>query len=212
VNGALLRPIAAIGGILMAPLVSLWPAEAAAVSCAQAAAIAETAAFLPPGLLLAIGNVESGRIDASGQRAPWPWTINAGGIGRFFASAEEAILATERLHAGGVESIDVGCFQINLFHHPDAFPDLAHGFDPLANAEAAAKFLTALHEEFGTWGRRSRRTIRGWIRRARRIVIRCWRRGMVALSPAGSDLAASMCGVRPANLASITVRLRRIPG
>ncbi|HEY4040861.1 MAG TPA: transglycosylase SLT domain-containing protein [Rhodopila sp.] len=146
-----MRPIAAIGDILMAPLVWFWPAQARAVSCAQAAAIAETAASLPPGLLLAIGNVESGRIDASGQRAPWPWTINAAGNGRFFESAEEAMLATERLRASGVESIDVGCFQINLFHHPDAFPDLAHGFDPLANAEAAARFLTALHEEFGTW-------------------------------------------------------------
>jgi hypothetical protein len=151
VTRGLLRRLAGTSGILLASLASFWPADAAAMSCAQAAAVAEAEASLPPGLLLAIGNVESGRVDASGRRSPWPWTINAGGVGRFFPSAEEAVLAAQGLRASGVQSIDIGCFQINLFHHPSAFPDLATGFDPLANAQAAARFLVSLHEELGAW-------------------------------------------------------------
>jgi hypothetical protein len=151
VKRGLLRWLAGTSGILIASLVSFRLADAATLSCAQAAAAAEAEASLPAGLLLAIGNVESGRIDASGRRSPWPWTINAGGVGRFFESAEEAVLVTQGLRERGVQSIDVGCFQINLFHHPNAFPDLVTGFDPLANAHAAAQFLVSLHEEFGAW-------------------------------------------------------------
>jgi hypothetical protein len=117
-------------------------ASAAPLSCAQAAAIAETEAALPGGLLLAIGRVESALL---------PWTIEAEGTGRSFASAEEAVGAVRQLRAAGVQSIDIGCFQMNLLHHPDAFTDLASGFDPLTNATAAASFLVSLHTEFGNW-------------------------------------------------------------
>jgi hypothetical protein len=34
----------------------------------------------------------------------------------------------------GVRSIDIGCMQINLVHHPDAFGSLEAGFDPITNA------------------------------------------------------------------------------
>jgi hypothetical protein len=135
-------------GILLA---CATPADALGLSCAQAAAIAEAGSDIPHGLLLAIGNVESGRIDSMKQRSPWPWTINTGGVGRFFETADAAILAVQSLRAGGTQSIDIGCFQINLLHHPNAFPDLATGFDPLANALAAARFLVSLHAEFGAW-------------------------------------------------------------
>lgn len=128
-----------------------WATGAAALSCRQAAAIAEVDASVPAGLLLAIGIVESGRTDPTGNRSPWPWTINARGVGRFFDTAEAAVHAVDDLRSNGVQSIDIGCFQINLFHHPGDFADLASGFDPLTNAQAAARFLTSLHEEFGAW-------------------------------------------------------------
>jgi hypothetical protein len=149
VTRRLTRRLMGVGGLLLA--VCARPADAVALSCTEAAAMAEAGAGIPPGLLLAIGNVESGRTDEVGKRSPWPWTINTGGAGRFFATAEEAVLAVETLRAGGVQSIDIGCFQINLFHHPDAFPDLVSSFNPLTNALAAARFLLSLHEEFGAW-------------------------------------------------------------
>ena len=143
------RVLSAVGALVL--LACVRPDHAVALSCIDAAKVAETQTALPPGMLLAIGNVESGRIDAEGVRAPWPWTINAAGVGRFFNSSEEAQRAVQTLRAGGIQSIDIGCFQINLVHHPEAFPDLASGFDPLTNALAAARFLVSLRNELGGW-------------------------------------------------------------
>lgn len=132
-------------------LLTAFTSRADAVSCAQAAAVAEAGAGIPAGLLLAIGVVESGRTNAAGVRAPWPFAIQSGGVGRFLASVDDAVAAVQALQVAGVQSIDVGCFQINLFHHPNDFSSLASGFDPLANAVAAARFLASLHDELGAW-------------------------------------------------------------
>ena len=151
-TGALtLRPARAGVLAVLAMLAAFTSRAGGAVTCAEAAAAAEASAGIPTGLLLAVGLVESGRTDAAGKRAPWPYAIQSGGAGRFLASAEEAVAAVQALQAGGVQSIDVGCFQINLMHHPNAFPNLASGFDPTANALAAARFLASLREELGAW-------------------------------------------------------------
>jgi hypothetical protein len=50
-----------------------------------------------------------------------------------------------------MRSIDVGCMQVNLLYHPDAFASLEEAFDPPANASFAARFLTQLHDQTGTW-------------------------------------------------------------
>ena len=144
------RPVRTGFAVVLALLAALT-GRAGAMSCAEAAAVAEAGAGIPAGLLLAIGLVESGRTIAPGVRAPWPFAIQSGGVGRFLSSAEEAVTAVQALQAGGVQSVDVGCFQINLMHHPGAFPNLASGFDPMANALAAARFLLSLREELGAW-------------------------------------------------------------
>ncbi len=109
---------------------------------------------IPESLLAAIGRVESGRRNAqTGRMGPWPWTINAEGAGSFFETKAEAIAAVSGLQARGVRSIDVGCMQINLMHHPKAFGSLEQAFDPQANANYAARFLTQLHDQTGDWVR-----------------------------------------------------------
>ncbi|HJS84877.1 MAG TPA: transglycosylase SLT domain-containing protein [Acetobacteraceae bacterium] len=119
--------------------------------CEQAAARAEAARGLPGGLLPALARVESGRPDAAGVVRPWPWTIDVDGQGRFFASKAEAVEAVRALQADGTHSIDVGCLQVNLLHHPAAFPTLEAAFDPAANALYAARFLAALHARDNDW-------------------------------------------------------------
>ena len=121
-------------------------------TCDQAGARAEADLNLPPGLLRAIGRVESGRRDpATGVFAPWPWAINAAGQGRFFANAASAAAAVRTLQAAGTASIDVGCFQVNLFHHPLAFRQVEDGFDPATNAAYAGAFLQSLRQRLGSW-------------------------------------------------------------
>jgi len=126
--------------------------------CRAGIIAAERAAALPPQLLSAIGRVESGRRDpVSGAMAPWPWTINAEGQGSFYDTKAQAIAAAQALQARGVRSIDVGCMQINLMHHPDAFASLDQAFDPSANAAYAARFLTNLHAQTNDWSRAAAR-------------------------------------------------------
>lgn len=124
-------------------------AELVPVTCLEAGMEAERSWGLPAGLLAAIGKIESGRPDAQG--GGWPWTINAAGRGQHFNSKAEAIRAVGQHQARGVRSIDVGCFQINLIYHPAAFASLDEGFDPRANAQYAARFLSELQQRAGSW-------------------------------------------------------------
>jgi len=121
-------------------------------SCERAAARAEAEWHLPAGLLSAIGLVESGRGDLdAGRPIAWPWSVNAGGHGFQLPSKATAIRLVRELQATGWQAIDVGCFQISLLHHPTAFTDLEQAFDPAANADYAARFLTELHGRYGNW-------------------------------------------------------------
>jgi hypothetical protein len=120
--------------------------------CEQAGRQAERAHDLPSGLLLAIGRVESGRWDAArGRVVPWPWAVDAGGNGTLLDNKESAIAHTAALRDAGTRNVDVGCFQINLASHPSAFTDLQQAFDPVANADYAARFLLDLHAHLGNW-------------------------------------------------------------
>ena len=120
--------------------------------CEAAIATAQGSEALPPGLLPAIAQVESGRYDPlAGHTRPWPWTINANGDGRMFDTKAQAIDAVRDLQARGVRSIDVGCLQVNLLHHPLAFASLQDAFDPATNAAYAARFLRTLFAESDSW-------------------------------------------------------------
>ena len=117
--------------------------------CRAAIQAVERDQRVAPGLLLAIGRVESGRADPRAGLTPWPWTINAEGQGRHFESKEEAIAAVQELQGRGVRIIDVGCMQVNLFHHPQAFATLEEAFDPAVNTRYAAQFLKRLYATRG---------------------------------------------------------------
>lgn len=104
-------------------------------------------------LLTTISNVETGRWNEQRQQSmAWPWTINARGKGRFFATKAEAVREVKRLQAMGVKSIDVGCMQINLAYHSKAFASVEDALDPQKNVEYGAKFLKKLYKnKKGDW-------------------------------------------------------------
>ncbi len=122
------------------------------MACEAAGRAAERAANLPTNLLLSIGMVESGREDPlSGQITPWPWTVNADGAAHYFDNAADAEAFVRLAEASGAADIDVGCFQISLEHHPDAFATLEQAFSPVRNADYAAAFLARLKARTGAW-------------------------------------------------------------
>jgi hypothetical protein len=121
------------------------------LACRAAIRAAEQAAAIPSQLMAAIGRVESGRREPDGSVDPWPWSINAEGESHIFESKAAAIAAVRALQANGMRSIDVGCMQVNLQHHPTAFATLEQAFDPVANATYAARFLRQLHDQTGAW-------------------------------------------------------------
>ena len=137
-------PAAARASASPAPMAgNAWPGSL----CRSAILAAERAHAIPAGLLLAIGLVESGRTDPqTGQRSPWPWAVNVEGRGALFDTREAALAFVRQSEAGGSRSIDTGCLQVNRLHHPGAFASLEQSFDPMANADYAARFLKQLKE------------------------------------------------------------------
>jgi hypothetical protein len=120
--------------------------------CVRPIAEAERREGIPARLLGAVSLAESGRPDAGGSAiVAWPWTVMAEGNGRYFDSKAEAIAEVERLRARGVRNIDVGCMQINLMYHPDAFANLEAAFDPATNVAYGAALLKSLRQSSGSW-------------------------------------------------------------
>jgi len=120
--------------------------------CAEKTYFQERKWAIPEHLLTAISQVESGRWSTSHKaNVAWPWTVTSSGTGRFFDSKEEALAEVELLMTEGVRNIDVGCMQINLHYHADAFDTLADAFDPDKNTAYAAEFLSKLKTPSNSW-------------------------------------------------------------
>jgi hypothetical protein len=130
------------------------PGSPSALLCIESIHAAELRYRLPPGLLLAISQVESGRPDsAANWLEPWPWTVQAEDHSIYFDSKSSAVHWVRNAIARGVASIDAGCLQVNLLFHPRAFRSLDDAFDPRSNADYAARFLRRLYAATGDWRR-----------------------------------------------------------
>lgn len=148
--------VALLGSVLCVPLAPALAAEdpliEGARQCTQYFPVEERNNSIPTHLLAAIATTESGRYhEGLGMSVPWPWTINVEGKGYFFKTKAEAIAQTQNFLAKGYQSIDVGCMQVNLKHHPKAFANLNQAFDPSTNVAYAAKFLRTNYASLGDW-------------------------------------------------------------
>ena len=139
-----------IASFAVAPVYAMRPD---AELCRAAIGMTERTTGVPDRLMQAVSVMESGRRDTDGTVWPWPWTINVEGVGEVYESKREVIAAVQRHQAGGARSIDVGCMQVNIKHHPEAFASLDEAFDPVTNARYAARFLQQLLVQTGSWPR-----------------------------------------------------------
>ena len=124
--------------------------QAQSALCSAGAAAAEARHDTAPGLAAAIAKAESGRpVPPLPGVQPWPWAVNADGAAMYFESKPAAVAWTRLALARGVRQLDVGCMQINLQSHPNAFHDLDEAFDPAANTDYGAHFLRRLRDDAG---------------------------------------------------------------
>lgn len=171
------------------------PAAAGPTACADAAASEERRLGIPRHLLHAIALAESGRWIANRKATvAWPWTVTSGDQSWYFNTADAAVSHVRALKKQGVRNIDVGCVQINLYHHPDAFPSLEQAFDPATNIRYGAEFLADLKRETRSWTKaagfyHSRTPGREAAYRAK--VVRHWRNAQGVATPASRAGAAA---------------------
>lgn len=131
-----------------------FPANAAEFieTCRTATANTEKSLRLPKRLLNAISLAETGRWHEKNREIiAWPWTVYSEGRGRYLPSKAAAIAEVKKLKAKGVKNIDVGCMQVNLHWHPNAFKSLNQAFDPDINASYAGKLLNKLRNDSRSW-------------------------------------------------------------
>lgn len=118
--------------------------------CQHIVRAAEQHYNIPTSLLRALSLVESGTKKGH-HHVAWPWTINVHGKGYTYDTKQQAIQAVRDFMRQGFSSIDVGCMQINLRHHPHAFRTLDDAFDPHQNVAYGAQFLKRLNRHHGSW-------------------------------------------------------------
>jgi hypothetical protein len=158
-------------------------------------------------------------------RVAWPWSINAEGRGIYAPGAAAAVATVRAYQRAGVRAIDVGCFQVDLYYHPEAFPALEQAFDPATNAAAAAAILADGHRATGSWEGaialyHSASPLRGGP--YMRQVLAVWpgaRSRSIATADTGADAYATFLApaarlvrvISPGDLAAVPEDLPRVP-
>ena len=84
---------------------------------------------LPEDVLFAIGLHETKKIHSIYKKPiAWPWTANVKGKSYYFKNKREAVNFVKTNIKQGNTNIDVGCMQVNLKHHPNAFRSIEQAF------------------------------------------------------------------------------------
>ncbi len=106
---------------------------------------------LPKKSLLAIVLNETGRKYSNSKNfleamRSWPWAVRANDSNQsyYFVSKQEAVAFITKQLSRGNTNLDVGCAQINLKYHRDAFDSIHQAIEPEINIHYAA-YLVAGH-------------------------------------------------------------------
>jgi soluble lytic murein transglycosylase-like protein len=121
-------------------------ALAAENACEREMKTASAKYDVPLGVLYAVGLTESGRKDSL-----QPYAMNIAGKAYFARNLADGLARFAEAQADGISLIDIGCMQINHHFHGAEFPSVARMFEPHANVDYAARFLTVLRKQEGSW-------------------------------------------------------------
>jgi hypothetical protein len=118
----------------------------AMTSCLPHIAQAERHYGLPQGLLMAIALTESGH-----GGAPYPWALNLGGAPRFPGAYPDAARLLRDGEGRPRRDVAVGCMQIHMAYHLEAFGAPEWALHPFYNVWYGAQFLRQLAVRYGSW-------------------------------------------------------------
>ncbi len=128
-------------------LVSVPESAAAGLNICEREMIAASALHkVPLGVLYAVGMTETGK-----KGSLHPYALNIEGKTVFTASEQEAMQTFNTARRGGAILIDLGCMQINHHYHGANFASPDEMLNPRKNVEYAAKFLSELRVQEGSW-------------------------------------------------------------
>jgi len=145
-NSRLMNALGALVCLMLVPFAAVARPEL----CENAARQAAAEAGVPVDVLMAIALTETGRM-RDGRMRPWPWAANLDGQGHWFDTPAQALAFAESALTSGRTGFDLGCFQINWHWHGAHFASPRALLDPLQGARYAARFLTDLVAELGSW-------------------------------------------------------------
>jgi soluble lytic murein transglycosylase-like protein len=136
--------------VAVAFLSSLWTGAADSADnlniCEREMIAASSRHKVPLGVLYAVGMTETGR---KGSLQPYALNIEGKTV---FTNSEQAAMKTFRsARMTGAKLIDLGCMQINHHYHGNQFSSVEEMLDPRKNVEYAAKFLSELRVQEGSW-------------------------------------------------------------
>lgn len=137
-------------GVAMGFLSSLYAGNASMAAslnvCEREMISASVRHKVPLGVLYAVGMTETGR---KGSLQPYALNIEGKAV---FANSERAAMKSFRFaRLTGAKLIDLGCMQINHYYHGAKFSSVEEMLDPQKNVEYAAKFLSELRVQEGSW-------------------------------------------------------------
>lgn len=114
--------------------------------CEREMIAASTRHKVPLGVLYAVGMTETGR-----KGSLHPYALNIEGKTVFTNSERAAMKSFKVARLTGKKLIDLGCMQVNHHYHGDKFSSVEEMLDPQKNVEYAAKFLSELRVQEGSW-------------------------------------------------------------
>ncbi len=182
------------GAVLGLTLLLTYPAQAVVNTgdlCSVQTSYQERKDNIPRHLLKAISLAESSLWDTEKKAiVAWPWTVTSGGKGRYFATKTDAITHVLELWSKNITNIDVGCMQINLGYHANAFADLEQAFDPASNVAYASRYLSSIFRTTRSWTQAAayyHSTTPEKYRPYKLKVLKFWNRERRAASASGAD-------------------------
>ncbi|MBI1954157.1 MAG: transglycosylase SLT domain-containing protein, partial [Proteobacteria bacterium] len=126
--------------------------ELGPLHCLRAIKFYERKYNIPTNLLRAVSVIESGGwIKEYKAHIPWPWALNVEGKSYVFHNKQEAAVFLRSVIAHGIKNVDIGCSQINWYHHGQHFKDPESLLNPVYNVAYAAYLLARNFHETQKW-------------------------------------------------------------